>query len=313
MSRMRTDWEGNVVGTFTSLPFGDAQTQTTRGGDDTDANHFATLDTDSESNTDHAQYRQYSSTEGRWMRPDPYSGSYDFSNPQSLNRYIYAANNPLSNIDPSGLDWCDSDEGGGWDCDSGGGGGDGLDDGSGSGDGYGYGDSGSDGYGWGGGSTYYGLASGVGDGDTPTPGIPPINGWACASCEVEISIESATFNYQGQLAQLQVFAAGGAPAPNNGTQVCTTALTGIVKCQTLIPGPNWNQMANNFDKNLSRASCVGSNMATSYTTGDNGIKSAVLTGIAFFGGPEAGVGALGADVSYEGVKAAVQCILSGQW
>jgi len=37
------------------------------------------------------------------MSPDPYEGSYNFSNPQSFNRYVYAINNPLSNIDPTGL------------------------------------------------------------------------------------------------------------------------------------------------------------------------------------------------------------------
>lgn len=37
------------------------------------------------------------------MSPDPYDGSYDFTNPQSLNRYSYALNNPLSFVDPSGL------------------------------------------------------------------------------------------------------------------------------------------------------------------------------------------------------------------
>jgi RHS repeat-associated protein len=61
------------------------------------------LDYDSETNTDHAQFRQYSSIEGRWLRPDPYSGSYRPRNPQSFNRYEYAMNNPLSNVDPIGL------------------------------------------------------------------------------------------------------------------------------------------------------------------------------------------------------------------
>jgi RHS repeat-associated protein len=58
----------------------------------------------SDSGTDHAQFRQYYDWQGRWMSPDPSSGSYDFSNPQSLNRYSYAMNNPLTFTDPSGLD-----------------------------------------------------------------------------------------------------------------------------------------------------------------------------------------------------------------
>jgi hypothetical protein len=48
-------------------------------------------------------YRRY---EGRWQRfaqPDPYDGSYDLSNPQSLNRYAYVQNDPVSFTDPTGL------------------------------------------------------------------------------------------------------------------------------------------------------------------------------------------------------------------
>ncbi len=40
------------------------------------------------------------------MSPDPYAGSYDSSNPQSMNRYAYVLNNPLLLIDPSGQDGC---------------------------------------------------------------------------------------------------------------------------------------------------------------------------------------------------------------
>jgi hypothetical protein len=36
------------------------------------------------------------------MSPDPYDGSYDATNPQSLNRYTYVLNNPLAFTDPSG-------------------------------------------------------------------------------------------------------------------------------------------------------------------------------------------------------------------
>jgi RHS repeat-associated protein len=99
--RMRTTYNGSVEGSFTSLPFGDDLT--TASGTDTDAYHTATLDHDAESETDHAQFRQYNNDQGRWMAPDPYSGSYDFSNPQSMNRYVYVGNSPLSSVDPQGL------------------------------------------------------------------------------------------------------------------------------------------------------------------------------------------------------------------
>jgi RHS repeat-associated protein len=102
--RLRTAYNGGVEAAFTSLPFGDAQT--TASGTDLDPYHYATLDYDSETSTDHAQFRQYNSTEGRWHSPDPYSGSYDTSNPQSFNRYAYVLNMPLSGTDSSGQ-YCD--------------------------------------------------------------------------------------------------------------------------------------------------------------------------------------------------------------
>jgi RHS repeat-associated protein len=102
--RMRTGYNASVEGSFTSLPFGDAQT--TVAGTDGDSYHFATLDHDPEDNTDHAQFRQYSNTQGRWLSPDPYAGSYDVSNPQSFNRYAYVLNNPLALVDRLGLDEC---------------------------------------------------------------------------------------------------------------------------------------------------------------------------------------------------------------
>jgi RHS repeat-associated protein len=106
---MRTTFNGAAEGSFTSLPFGDAFG--TVSGTDGDPYHFAMLDHDYTSDTDHAQFRQYSSTPGRWMSPDPYYGSYNQSNPQTMNRYSYALNNPMSFVDPSGYDVtvCDND------------------------------------------------------------------------------------------------------------------------------------------------------------------------------------------------------------
>ncbi|MBS1799668.1 MAG: hypothetical protein JSS95_07575 [Acidobacteria bacterium] len=100
--RVRTDSTGAVEGTYQSLPFGDGFSAS---GTDNDAYHFAALDRDAD-DTHHAQFRQYSSTQGRWLSPDPYDGSYDASDPQSFNRYTYVRNNPLGMVDPSGLDYC---------------------------------------------------------------------------------------------------------------------------------------------------------------------------------------------------------------
>jgi RHS repeat-associated protein len=105
--RLRTTYTGAVEGSYQSLPYGDGQTSS---GADYDAYHFAALDADYASGTDNAQFRQYSPAQGRWMRPDPYSGSYDPGNPQSFNRYSYVLNNPLSYVDPSGL-YCMWDDG----------------------------------------------------------------------------------------------------------------------------------------------------------------------------------------------------------
>jgi RHS repeat-associated protein len=91
-------------------PFGDNKLTIPTGAPDTDANHYAFLDTDKETATDHADFRQYSNAQGRWMAPDPYDGSYSLGNPQSLNRYVYAANSPLSAIDPTGRE-CVWDDG----------------------------------------------------------------------------------------------------------------------------------------------------------------------------------------------------------
>ena len=47
--------------------------------------------------------RMYDPVVGRFLSPDPYVQMPDFT--QSLNRYAYCVNNPLSLIDPSGYSW----------------------------------------------------------------------------------------------------------------------------------------------------------------------------------------------------------------
>jgi len=49
--------------------------------------------------------RKLHSSQGRWISPDPLGlGAANPGNPQSWNRYTYVLNNPLSLIDPDGLD-----------------------------------------------------------------------------------------------------------------------------------------------------------------------------------------------------------------
>jgi len=47
--------------------------------------------------------RSYHSYWNRFDQPDPYDGSYDLTDPQSLNRYTYVESDPVNFVDPTGL------------------------------------------------------------------------------------------------------------------------------------------------------------------------------------------------------------------
>jgi RHS repeat-associated protein len=116
--RIRTNYAGWTASSYLSLPWGDGYAATVNNaGGDQDNLHFADLERDAESGTEHAQFRNYASAQGRWLSPDPYTGSYDATNPQSMNRYAYVLNNPMSLLDPSGLVVI-CNENGCYDCDS---------------------------------------------------------------------------------------------------------------------------------------------------------------------------------------------------
>ena len=59
-------------------------------------------------------FRLYHSFWQRFDQPDPYDGSYNLTDPQSLNRYAYVQNDPVNFVDPSGLNL--EEGGGGWSC-----------------------------------------------------------------------------------------------------------------------------------------------------------------------------------------------------
>jgi RHS repeat-associated protein len=102
--------DGTVAETCLSLPYGD---ELNCNGTDPSQQHFTGKERDLESGNDYFGARYYASTMGRFLSPDPSALAYaDPTNPQSLNLYAYVLDNPLTNVDPTGLD-CVYDNGDG--------------------------------------------------------------------------------------------------------------------------------------------------------------------------------------------------------
>jgi RHS repeat-associated protein len=96
------------------LPFGEENVYNAAGGSRTAANgyvadgvrqQFVGYERDNETGLDFAQARYFSNVQGRFTSADPlYIEMGRLSDPQKLNIYTYARNNPLKYIDPLGLD-----------------------------------------------------------------------------------------------------------------------------------------------------------------------------------------------------------------
>jgi RHS repeat-associated protein len=99
-TRLVTDNTGAAIWSATYSPFGQELSAQSSGIEF----QYAGMQYDNETSLSHSAFRQYSSSEGRWLAPDPYLESLDPANPQSLNRYVYVLDNPLMYRDPSGLD-----------------------------------------------------------------------------------------------------------------------------------------------------------------------------------------------------------------
>jgi RHS repeat-associated protein len=95
--RARTDAQGEMTETCTSLAFGD---DLNCSGNDASPLHFTGKRRDTETGNDDFGARYYGSGAGRFMSHD--EGKFDWGDPQSANRYAYARNNPLRYIDLSG-------------------------------------------------------------------------------------------------------------------------------------------------------------------------------------------------------------------
>jgi RHS repeat-associated protein len=106
----KTDSTGDLLGTNDISPYGELISNAV-----SDRLLFTQHERDTENGSDAALYRQYASAQGRWLSADPYNGSYNLADPQSLNRYAYLSGRPLISVDSLGLDddGCGDDDGSG--------------------------------------------------------------------------------------------------------------------------------------------------------------------------------------------------------
>lgn len=99
--RVMTSLTGAISQTCTGFAYGDGAKCT---GTNWSFSGFTDDIFDPETNLDHTPNRQYSSSQGRWLTPDPAGiSSADPTNPQSWNRYAYVQGDPTDQVDPLGL------------------------------------------------------------------------------------------------------------------------------------------------------------------------------------------------------------------
>lgn len=99
-SRLGTTWSHGIYSKEAYAPFGEPYYEA-----GTQDRSFTGEDQDTTSGIYDFMFRRYDSAAGRWLSPDPAGwGAVDLSTPQSLDRYAYVRNNPLSLTDALGLD-----------------------------------------------------------------------------------------------------------------------------------------------------------------------------------------------------------------
>src|SRR5690606_26747939 len=105
--RILTDENGATISRRDFHPFGEEILTTHRHPDhgytpDDVTRRFTTYERDGETDLDYAQARNFDSSKGRFLSPDPLLSSGRAAGPQTWNRYVYVLNNPTILTDPDG-------------------------------------------------------------------------------------------------------------------------------------------------------------------------------------------------------------------
>jgi RHS repeat-associated protein len=99
-SKRITDDQGNVVSAIELDPWGADTDRSSNAA--FQPKKFTSYERDG-NGSDDAMFRRYNRWHSRFDQPDPYAGSYNLADPQSLNRYSYVQNDPVTFVDPTGL------------------------------------------------------------------------------------------------------------------------------------------------------------------------------------------------------------------
>ncbi|MBS1791291.1 MAG: RHS repeat protein [Acidobacteria bacterium] len=105
-SRAMTDASGNLTYKGQFDPYGAALTEwSSSGNTNLNTKKFTGYERDN-SGLDYAQARMYNSGRGRFLTPDPIGlKAVKTKQPETLNRYNYAGNDPVNFVDPTGEDY----------------------------------------------------------------------------------------------------------------------------------------------------------------------------------------------------------------
>lgn len=106
-SRLATTWAHGVQSKEAYAPFGETYNETGSADRSFTAQDQNVVAGSGGSGVYDFLFRKYDPSAGRWLSPDPLGwGAVNQADPQSLDRYAYVENQPMSLVDPNGELWC---------------------------------------------------------------------------------------------------------------------------------------------------------------------------------------------------------------